>query len=233
MTFGRALWGVLAASVLAAAGCAAHDDVIVKTGADKKLSDAQIDAEPVALLPGSAVGVAYVDARKLFASSFGARMLAVSERRMPLPAAAGFDPKRDLEALWIESGRRRERHAAFGHGEDPRAERRREELLRIEVRDADGASRKQRDGLGVDLRVVQLLVRARLDDYVVVRRAAARGEDTRDDDAEERAEQRHASTSPSEPRKRSFSSGKPNVTRTLVGKLANGRTMTPRRRSAS
>ncbi|HEX6275203.1 MAG TPA: hypothetical protein VFZ53_19320, partial [Polyangiaceae bacterium] len=76
-----------------AAGCAAHDDVIVKTGADKKLNDAQIDAEPVALLPGSAVGIAYIDARKLFASGFGARLVAVTERRMPLPPAAGFDPK--------------------------------------------------------------------------------------------------------------------------------------------
>jgi hypothetical protein len=84
-----------------ASGCAAHDDVIVKTGADKKLDDTQIDAEPVALLPGSAVGVAYLDAKKLFASPFGARLLAVTERRMPLPPAAGFDPKRDLEALWV------------------------------------------------------------------------------------------------------------------------------------
>jgi hypothetical protein len=82
-------------------GCAKNNDVIVKTGADKKLTDAQIDGDPVALLPGSAVGVAYVDARKLFASPFGTRILAVTERRMPLPAAAGFDPKRDLEALWI------------------------------------------------------------------------------------------------------------------------------------
>jgi hypothetical protein len=95
---------VAAALLLAlavAGGCAAHDDVIVKTGADKKLDAAQIDAEPVALLPGSAVGIAYIDARKLFASSFGARLVAVTERRMPLPPAAGFDPKRDLEALWI------------------------------------------------------------------------------------------------------------------------------------
>ncbi|HVR18168.1 MAG TPA: hypothetical protein VMS65_00685 [Polyangiaceae bacterium] len=87
--------------VVVALGCASQDDVIVKTGADKKLSDSQIDSEPVALLPGSAVGVAYVDTKKLFASSFGARILAVTERRMPLPPEAGFDPKRDLEALWL------------------------------------------------------------------------------------------------------------------------------------
>jgi hypothetical protein len=91
----------VAACLVLFAGCAARDDVIVKTGADKKLTDAQIDAEPVALLPGSAVGVAYIDARKLFASPFGTKILAVTERRIPLPPAAGFDPKRDLEALWI------------------------------------------------------------------------------------------------------------------------------------
>ena len=55
----------------------------------------------MALLPGSAVGIAYVDAKKALASPFGARLLAVTERRMPLPPAAGFDPKRDLEALWV------------------------------------------------------------------------------------------------------------------------------------
>jgi len=89
------------AGLAAGSGCAAHDDVIVKSGADKKLTDTQIDAEPVALLPGSAVGIAYLDARKLLASPFGAKVLSVAERRMPLPASAGFDPRRDLEALWI------------------------------------------------------------------------------------------------------------------------------------
>ena len=91
----------VAAALVASPGCGASDDKIAKTGADKKLSDAQIDADPVALLPGSAVGVAYLDARKLFASPFGARILLVMERRMPLPPSAGFDPKRDLEAVWV------------------------------------------------------------------------------------------------------------------------------------
>jgi hypothetical protein len=101
MTLAGRVRAAVALAALLVSACAAHDDVIVKTGADKKLSDAQIDAEPVALLPGSAVGIAYLDAKKLFASPFGARMLAVTERRMPLPAAAGFDPRRDLEALWV------------------------------------------------------------------------------------------------------------------------------------
>ncbi len=91
----------LVALGLSGAGCGTKDDVIVKTGADKKLTDGQIDGDPVALLPGSAVGVAYIDARKALGSPFGARILAVTERRMPLPPSAGFDPKRDLEALWI------------------------------------------------------------------------------------------------------------------------------------
>ncbi|HEX6766428.1 MAG TPA: hypothetical protein VF103_13140, partial [Polyangiaceae bacterium] len=95
------LTGCFALLVGVTTACGAKDDVIVKTGADKKLSDQQIDGEPVALLPGSAVGIAYIDARKLVASPFGSKILAVTERRMPLPASAGFDPKRDLEALWI------------------------------------------------------------------------------------------------------------------------------------
>lgn len=95
------LAGCFAVLIGATTACGAKDDIIVKTGADKKLTDQQIDGEPVALLPGSAVGIAYIDAKKLVASPFGTKILAVTERRMPLPASAGFDPKRDLEALWI------------------------------------------------------------------------------------------------------------------------------------
>jgi hypothetical protein len=92
---------LVAAAFASGTACGAADDVIVKTGADKKLTDAQIDSDPVALLPSSAVSIAYVDARKLLASPFGAKILSVVERRTPLPPSAGFDPRRDLEALWI------------------------------------------------------------------------------------------------------------------------------------
>ena len=92
------LFGVSAASLL---GCSHPEDVVVKTGADKKLSEEQIDSDAVPLLPGGAIGVVYVDARALFASQFGDKLLGVVQRRTPLPASAGFDPKRDLDKLWL------------------------------------------------------------------------------------------------------------------------------------
>lgn len=93
------LLGLLGAAF--ALACSHKDDVIVKTGADKKLTNEQIDADPIPLLPGGAIGVLYIDARALFASKFGDKILALVQRRAPVPASAGFEPKRDLEQAWI------------------------------------------------------------------------------------------------------------------------------------
>lgn len=86
---------------IAALACTHKQDVIVKTGEDKKLTDAQIDADPVPLLPGGAVGVLSLDAQALYNSMFGEKIRAVVEKRMPLPPAAGFEPKRDLTHVWL------------------------------------------------------------------------------------------------------------------------------------
>jgi len=89
------------ASAAASLACSHKEDVVVKTGADKKLTEADIDADPVRLLPAAAVGVVYLDARALFASPFGDRLYTVAQKRAPLPAQAGFDAKRDLEKVWV------------------------------------------------------------------------------------------------------------------------------------
>jgi hypothetical protein len=96
----RALLAGLTGALLAGA-CSHKDDVIVKTGADKRLTEADIDADPVRLLPAAAVGVLYVDMRALFASRFGDKLYGIAQKRAPLPAAAGFDAKRDLEKAWL------------------------------------------------------------------------------------------------------------------------------------
>ena len=92
--------GMLAALTLPTA-CSKTEDVIVQTGVDKQLSAADIDKEPLALLPGGVVGIASVDTTQLVASPFGAKLLAISSQRLPVPAAAGFDPARDLKHLYI------------------------------------------------------------------------------------------------------------------------------------
>ncbi|HTQ05608.1 MAG TPA: hypothetical protein VMI54_17215 [Polyangiaceae bacterium] len=96
----RATFGVFAASALEL-GCGHKEDVIVKTGADAKLTDAGIDKDPVPLLPGNAIGVLSIDAPALFNSRFGDQVRAVVEKRLPLPASAGFEPKRDLDHVWL------------------------------------------------------------------------------------------------------------------------------------
>lgn len=86
---------------LALGGCPKTEDVIVHTSQGKEKTALEIDADPLALLPGGAVTVGVLDAKALFASQFGDKLLEVSRRRAPLPEAAGFDPKRDLTKVYF------------------------------------------------------------------------------------------------------------------------------------
>lgn len=91
----------LASGVALAAGCANKEDVVVKSGADRKLSPEQIDADPLALLPSGAVAVAFIDTQKLLTSAFGERLLLLLQKQMPIPQGAGYEPKRDLAKLYV------------------------------------------------------------------------------------------------------------------------------------
>ena len=95
-SFRPGLLGALALS-LALSHCAKKQDVIVSSGEGKALGDQAIDADPIALLPGNAVGVYTLDAKALVASPFGARLVSIAKARSPLPDSSGFDPGRDLE----------------------------------------------------------------------------------------------------------------------------------------
>lgn len=86
--------------VFVAVACSKKEDVIVQT-AGPEASHEEIDRDPVALLPGGAIALIRVDAQTMFASDFGKGMQDIAERRMPLPASAGFEPKRDLQTLYI------------------------------------------------------------------------------------------------------------------------------------
>ncbi len=80
-------------------GCPKKEDVVVESGAGKSLSNEAIDQDPLALLPGGAVGVIAGDARALFASRFGQRLAIMASA--PIPPAAGFEPTRDLDKLAV------------------------------------------------------------------------------------------------------------------------------------
>jgi hypothetical protein len=92
---------LLALATLSLGGCAKSEDVIVHTGQGKEKTAPQIDADPLALLPGGAITVGVLDAQALFASQFGDKLLEVAKRRAPVPEAAGFDPKRDVTKLYF------------------------------------------------------------------------------------------------------------------------------------
>jgi len=98
---GRSALLGLCALGLALAGCPKSEDVIVHTGQGKEKTAPQIDADPLALLPGGAITVGVLDAQALFASQFGDKLLEVAKRRAPVPDAAGFEPKRDISKLYF------------------------------------------------------------------------------------------------------------------------------------
>jgi hypothetical protein len=82
-------------------GCSKKEDVIIAAADQVQVTDADIDRDPLALLPGSAIGLVHVDAPAMFASEFGQHLQQLAQSRMPLPASAGFVPTRDLTALYI------------------------------------------------------------------------------------------------------------------------------------
>jgi hypothetical protein len=92
---------VLGALGLALVGCPKSEDVIVHTGQGKEKTAPQIDADPLALLPGGAITVGVLDMNALFASQFGDKLLEVAKRRAPVPEAAGFEPKRDISKVYF------------------------------------------------------------------------------------------------------------------------------------
>lgn len=69
------------------------------TGGERKTD---IDADPIALLPGSAVVVAKVDARAIFESeSVGAQVATMTSKLVPLGDEAGFRAERDVDRITL------------------------------------------------------------------------------------------------------------------------------------
>lgn len=94
-----ALTGALLALSVAAAGCGPKES-IVAVGDGKKLSAEEIDADPMALLPGGAVVLWYGDAAALMASSVGPASVRFAQNLVPLTGDMNFDPKRDLRKVY-------------------------------------------------------------------------------------------------------------------------------------
>ncbi len=67
-----------------------------------ELTPAQIDADPLALLPGDALGLASVDARAFYGSkSLGPQIAQLGEKFIPLGDEAGFSAARDVDRVSV------------------------------------------------------------------------------------------------------------------------------------
>jgi len=87
----------------APAGCGGGGDG-VQAKAPSDLGADQIDADPIALLPGSAIAVANVDARAYYANgSLGGQLGKLTERLVPIGDEADFRPSRDVERIVVAS----------------------------------------------------------------------------------------------------------------------------------
>jgi hypothetical protein len=85
--------------MLAVVACGGGEEVVIKTADGVELTAADIDRNPLALMPAGAVGVFSLDAPALFQSSAGGRLLALTQARLPVPSAANFLPERDLTRI--------------------------------------------------------------------------------------------------------------------------------------
>jgi hypothetical protein len=86
---------------LTVVACGGTKESIVPTVAERELTAEQVDADPLALLPGGFVGFARLEAPDGFHSTFGANLAALARQLAPLPASTGFVVERDLERVFV------------------------------------------------------------------------------------------------------------------------------------
>jgi hypothetical protein len=97
----RVAWALCLSLFLSVVGCGgSKDSVTPHTPGD--LSADQIDADPLALLPGSAIVLAILDAKTFFQSgAVGAQVALIAQKLMPIGDEAGFSPSRDVDRVTI------------------------------------------------------------------------------------------------------------------------------------
>ena len=91
----RQVLGFVVVGLVAACG-GSKDSVNAKSAESQA-----IDADPLALLPSSAMAIARVDAKQMFQSgSVGGQLAQMAERMLPVGEEAGFKASRDLETIY-------------------------------------------------------------------------------------------------------------------------------------
>lgn len=80
-------------------GCASAPERIEMARTTVAVEDAEIDADPFALLPGGAVGWGRVDLRKLGGVEYANQLYAVLDEQLPVPRESGFVFARDVDLV--------------------------------------------------------------------------------------------------------------------------------------
>jgi hypothetical protein len=80
--------------------CAGSKESIVTVGGDKKLSAEEIDGNPLALLPGGAVGHARMDVDAFMKTPAGPQTTAMVENVFPITPEMNFDAKKDVTRIY-------------------------------------------------------------------------------------------------------------------------------------
>jgi hypothetical protein len=92
-------WLLLGA--IAAQGCAKKETIITPAVAQHQLTAAEIDAEPLAVLPSGFIALLRAEVPAVAGSSLGPTVLALANQWAPLPPNSGFTPERDLDRIVI------------------------------------------------------------------------------------------------------------------------------------
>jgi len=93
-------WAALLASTLIW-GCAKQETIVTPTVAQHPLTQAEIDADPLAILPTGFVGLLRAEVPLVAQSSFGPSLITFANRLAPLPPNSGFAPERDLDRIVV------------------------------------------------------------------------------------------------------------------------------------
>jgi len=96
-----ARWAVGLWLSFALVACASNQESIVPTRAKAPLTEAAIDADPLALLPGDAIIFGRLKVAPLLASELGRPLLAAVQPYLALPEGLGLLPQRDVAELLV------------------------------------------------------------------------------------------------------------------------------------
>lgn len=100
-SIGAALVAATALCAVLGSGCAKKGDSVVLAGDGTRLSSAEIDRDPFALLPSGVIGLGTVDTKVAMTSTLGSATRNLLQTLIPLGPEANFDVGRDIDRVLL------------------------------------------------------------------------------------------------------------------------------------